>query len=177
MQSFEYRVVPAPRRPAKIRGARKPQDRFALTVEGEMNRLAQEGWEYVRSDTLPCEQKPGWFSRSVTVFETMLVFRRPMAQASGANHAAATMPPPVSLTPPAFIAAPTVAGDASATPPVAPPSRAVPAASRFTPLPAAARAANLTEPAVVPVAAPPPGPTLSLVEPGAEVPNPRRAAE
>lgn len=176
MQSFEYRVVPAPRRPAKARGVRKPQDRFALTVEGEMNRLAQEGWEYVRSDTLPCEQKSGWFSRPVTVFETMLVFRRPLAQASGANQAAATMPPPVSLTPPAFIAAPAVAGDAMATPPVAPPSRAVPAASRFTPLPAA-RAANLTEPAVVPVVAPPPGPTLSLVEPGAEVPNPRRAAE
>ena len=177
MQSFEYRVVPAPRRPTKVRGVRKPQQRFALTIEGEMNRLAQEGWEYVRSDTLPCEQKSGWFSRPVTVSETMLVFRRPLARASDANRPAVTVPP-VSLTPPAtFVAAPAVAEDPSATPPVASPSRAMPAASRFTPLPAAARAANLTEPAVAPAVAPAPGHTLSLVDPGAEVASSRRAAE
>jgi hypothetical protein len=141
-----------------------------------MNRLAQEGWEYVRSDTLPCEQKSGWFSRPVTVSETMLVFRRPLAQASDASHSAATMPR-MSLTSPAFVAVPAVAEDPSATPPVAPPSRAVPAASRFTPLPAAARAANLTEPAVAPAVGPAPGHTLSLVDPGAEVASSRRAAE
>ena len=112
MQSYEYRVVPAPRRPARVKGLRKPQERFARTVEGEMNRLAQDGWEFVRSDTLPCEQKQGWFSRPVTVFETMLVFRRPLAQVQAEGHdlphASATMPPPVALTPPAFVAAPAV---------------------------------------------------------------------
>ena len=171
MQSFEYRVVPAPRRPAKVRGARKPEDRFALTIEGEMNRLAQDGWEFVRSDTLPCERRAGWFSRPVTVFETVLVFRRPLAQAAEARQPSAAMPPPVALTPPAFVAAPPIAEEPSAMPPLTAASRAAPAAGRFTPLPAAARAANLAEPAA------PPSPTLTLVEPGPDGSNARHAAE
>ncbi|WP_210527391.1 DUF4177 domain-containing protein [Rubellimicrobium arenae] len=76
MQSHEYRVIPAPRRGVKVKGARTPEDRFARAVEAEMNRMAQDGWEFVRSDTLPCEQRQGWFGGRVTVFQTMLVFRR-----------------------------------------------------------------------------------------------------
>lgn len=134
MSSHEYRVVPAPRRGLKAKGVRRPEERFARAVEAEMNRMAAEGWEFVRSDTLPCERKSGWFSRPVTVFETLLVFRRPAAETKAA------MPPPVALTPPASVAAP------------------APAASRFTPFPGAPLPANATAAALHP-----PGPTLSIV--------------
>jgi len=139
MPSHEYRVVPAPRRGVRAKGARTPEDRFARTVEAEMNRMAAEGWEFVRSDTLPSEQKPGWFSRSVTVFQTILVFRRALAEATTSR---AAMPPPVALTPPLSVAAPPA-----------------PAASRFTPLPTAPEVANVA----APVVAAPLGPTLTLV--------------
>jgi hypothetical protein len=94
MQSHEYRVIPAPRRGVKIKGAKSPEDRFARAVEGEMNRMARDGWEFVRSDTLPCEQKAGWFSKPATVFQTLLVFRRPKAEAATVPVGAA-MPPPL----------------------------------------------------------------------------------
>ena len=134
MPSHEYRVVPAPRRGVKAKGARTPEERFARAVEAEMNRMATEGWEFVRSDTLPSEQKPGWFSRPVTVSQTLLVFRRALAEAQAPR---APMPPPVALTPPASVASPPA-----------------PAASRFTPLPTAPDAANITAAAAVPPATP-----------------------
>ena len=140
MPSHEYRVVPAPRRGLKAKGARTPEDRFARAIEAEMNRMASEGWEFVRSDTLPCEQKPGWFSKPTTVFQTLLVFRRPSD--IGATSSRTAMPPPVALTPPASVAP---------APPVVP---AALAASRFTPLPMTPDSANV---------AVPPAPTLALV--------------
>jgi hypothetical protein len=140
MSSHEYRVLPAPRRGLKAKGLRTAEDRFARAVETEMNRMAQDGWEFVRSDTLPCEQKPGWFSRPVTVFQTLLVFRRPLAE-SAAQAPRTAMPPPVALTPPVGIAPPPA-----------------PAASRFTPLPEAPLPANTTAPAP-----PTPAPALTLV--------------
>jgi hypothetical protein len=173
MPSHEYRVVPAPRRGIKAKGARRAEDRFARAVEAEMNRMAEEGWEFVRSDTLPCEQKPGWFSRPVTVFQTLLVFRRPLeTQAESAPPvAAAAMPPPVVVAP---LTLPAVA------PP--PPPVAAPAASRFTPAPPAPRPANDAAPVVMP-----PAPSLSLVADGGPLrveppegeaePNSRHAAE
>ena len=140
MPSHDYHVVPAPRRGVKAQGVRTPEDRFAHAVEIEMNRMAAEGWEFVRSDTLPCEQKSGWFSRPTTVFQTLLVFRRPAAEAE-VQAARAAMPPPVALTPPTSVA----------------PS--APTANRFTPLPSAPAAANVT----APTAPPPPAPALALV--------------
>lgn len=139
MPSHEYRVVPAPRRGVKVKGVRTPEDRFAHAIEAEMNRMAAEGWEFVRSDTLPSEQKRGWFSRPVMVSQTLLVFRRELAEAPASR---ASMPPPVALTPPRSVAAPPA-----------------PAASRFTPLPAAPEVANVTEPAAPGATAP----TLTLV--------------
>ncbi|EYD77155.1 hypothetical protein Rumeso_01267 [Rubellimicrobium mesophilum DSM 19309] len=127
----------------KAKGARRPEDRFARAVEAEMNRMASEGWEFVRSDTLPCEQRSGWFSRPATVFQTLLVFRRPLGEA-GVQAPRAAMPPPVTLAPAASVTTP---------PPAAP------AASRFTPLPTSPNAANVPAPAV-PL---PPAPTLTLV--------------
>ncbi len=40
-----------------------------------MNRLGAEGWDYVRADALPCEERVG-LTGTKTVFQNMLVFRR-----------------------------------------------------------------------------------------------------
>jgi hypothetical protein len=182
MQSHEYKVVPSPKRGMRAKGARRAEDRFARAIESEMNRLAAEGWEFVRSDTLPHEHKAGWFRRPVTLFQTVLVFRR--AKGAEAAHGvprtpSAAMPPPVALPYAEAPSTPSLVAPATTVPP--PPSVAAPAASRFTPPPLAPKPAN----DLAPVAMPPPAPSLSLVEapedteapPPPSGPNPRHAAE
>jgi hypothetical protein len=78
MAMFEYRVIPAPRRGMKVKGARSGEARFAHALEEVMNRLGAEGWEYQRTDTLPCEERQGLTSKT-TVYRNMLVFRRELA--------------------------------------------------------------------------------------------------
>ncbi len=73
--SYEYKVVPAPVRGLKAKGIKSAEDRFAHALETAMNELAGDGWEYLRADTLPCEQREGLMSKT-TVFQNMLVFRR-----------------------------------------------------------------------------------------------------
>jgi hypothetical protein len=75
MTAFEYKVIQAPKRPERARGVKGTEARFAHTLETEMNRLGAEGWEYQRSDTLPCETGNGLTGRSTTM-QTLLVFRR-----------------------------------------------------------------------------------------------------
>ena len=75
MQRFEYKVVPAPKRGEKARGVKTTEDRFALALTQLMNELGADGWDYVRSDALPCEERTG-FTGTKTTFQNMLVFRR-----------------------------------------------------------------------------------------------------
>lgn len=73
--SFEYKVVPAPVKGVKARGVKAGPDRFAHALEIVMNDLAADGWEYQRTDTLPCEEREGLMGKT-TVYQNMLVFRR-----------------------------------------------------------------------------------------------------
>ncbi len=73
--SYEYKVVPAPARGLKAKGLKSAEDRFANALESAINELAADGWEYLRADTLPCEQRDGLLSKT-TVFQNLLVFRR-----------------------------------------------------------------------------------------------------
>jgi len=75
MQRHEYKVIPAPRRGTKSREAKTNEDRFALTLSNLMNDLGRDGWEYVRSETLPTEERAGIMKTRV-VEQTMLIFRR-----------------------------------------------------------------------------------------------------
>ncbi len=75
MQRYEYKVVPSPRKGEKARDARTTPDRFALALTSLMNKLGLDGWEYLRADALPCEERVG-FTGSKTTFQNMLVFRR-----------------------------------------------------------------------------------------------------
>ena len=48
---------------------------FANTLEDIMNSYGADGWEYQRTDTLPCEERSGLTGKS-TSFQNMLIFRR-----------------------------------------------------------------------------------------------------
>ena len=88
MQRFEFKVIPAPKRGEKARGVKSTEDRFALALTTLMNQLGADGWDYVRADALPCEERVG-FTGSKTTFQNMLVFRRvidnPQAQSQPAR--------------------------------------------------------------------------------------------
>ncbi len=92
---FEYKVVPAPRKGVRAKGAKTPEARFAAALMEIMNEMGAEGWEYLRADTLPCEQRSGLTGKA-TVYHNMLVFRRVIApagqeaQAGGATAAPET---------------------------------------------------------------------------------------
>lgn len=80
MQRFEYKVIPAPKRGEKARGVKTTEDRFAYALTLLMNDLGAEGWDYVRADALPCEERAG-FTGTKTTFQNVLVFRRVLAEA------------------------------------------------------------------------------------------------
>ncbi len=102
MQRFEYQVVPAPRKGEKAKAAKTAPERFAVALTHVMNDMAAQGWEYVRSDTLPCEERVG-FTGKTTVFQNMLVFRREIAVVDAVSQQAL----PVESTP--VVAAPVIA--------------------------------------------------------------------
>ena len=73
--NYEYRVIPAPRRAPRARGL-SCEDRFAQSLASVMNDMGSEGWEYVRADTLPLDERAGLTGGTKTSYLNMLVFRR-----------------------------------------------------------------------------------------------------
>ena len=98
---YEYKVVPAPSKGEKRKGLRSAEDRFAAALETAMNRLAGDGWEYVRCDTLPSQERAG-LTQVQTVWRNLLVFRRKRAQAvtQAAPQSLAAPQPPRMIEPP-----------------------------------------------------------------------------
>ncbi len=97
--SFEYKCIGGPERPKRQRGV-SPSDRVALAMEEIIADEAVEGWEYLRTDLVPVDEKPGFFSRSQVVHRAVLIFRRDLAGArlarpAFAQGAAATTELPV----------------------------------------------------------------------------------
>ena len=122
MLRYEYKVVPAPRRGEKAKGVKTTPDRFAYALSQMMNRMGQEGWEYQRADTLPCDERVG-LTGTKTTFQSLLVFRRALPEAEEATLAATVAPPPLTATPPEPAAVPALgAAEApvGAAPPVGP---------------------------------------------------------
>jgi hypothetical protein len=95
MQRYEYKVIPAPFRGEKAKGAKTPADRFAHTLTGLMNEMAADGWDFHRADTLPAEERAG-LTRKVTVYQNLLTFRRALAPAA-APYEAPAAPEPAEL--------------------------------------------------------------------------------
>ncbi|KAA8608117.1 hypothetical protein AL036_08275 [Salipiger aestuarii] len=88
MTSYEYKVVPAPQKGEKARGIKTAEGRFACAIERAMNDMAADGWEYLRSETLPSEERSGLTS-STSVWRNLLVFRRARMEGTEAESAVA----------------------------------------------------------------------------------------
>lgn len=83
MTTYEYKVVPAPRKGVKGKGVKGVEGRFAHGLEKVLSEHGADGWEYLRSDTLPSDERSG-LATSVTTWRTVLVFRRPRADDASA---------------------------------------------------------------------------------------------
>ena len=91
MQAYEYKIVPAPRKGHKAKGVKGAEARFALALETVMNDFGAAGWDYMRTDILPVEERQGLTGRTTT-FRHLLVFRRPLSP-TGPEDTAAALPP------------------------------------------------------------------------------------
>lgn len=78
MPAFEYTAIPAPSRGEKAKGAKTPSERFAIALSAAINDMATDGWEYLRAETLPTEERHGLTGRTTT-YHNVLVFRRALA--------------------------------------------------------------------------------------------------
>lgn len=79
MPQYQYRVISAPNRGVKAKGVKTPEDRFSHALEEVMNRMAVEGWEYQRAETLPSVERSGLTS-TTTNWRNVLVFRKLMEE-------------------------------------------------------------------------------------------------
>lgn len=86
MPKYEYKVVPAPTKGQRARGVKGAEARFANALMTLMNKLGRDGWEYQRTDTLPCEARSGFTGKS-TSFQNMLVFRRELEELNNTEQA------------------------------------------------------------------------------------------
>ena len=75
MINFQYKAVPAPTHGSKTKGVKGTDARFALAVSDAINEMAADGWEYVRAETLPCDERKG-LTGHITTFQNLLIFRR-----------------------------------------------------------------------------------------------------
>ena len=92
MRKFEYKAMPAPQQGKKARGVKSTPDRFALSMTDVLNEMAQDGWEYVRAETLPCDERKG-LTGTQTTYQNILIFRR--LDATSEPLALETAPTPV----------------------------------------------------------------------------------
>ncbi|MFV0410031.1 MAG: DUF4177 domain-containing protein [Paracoccus sp. (in: a-proteobacteria)] len=104
--NYEYAAVPAPPRSDKGKGGKTPAERYAATLADAINVMAAGGWEYLRAETLPSEERSGLTGRT-TLFHNLLIFRReiepavaaaPEPQAEARREPSIITPPP--LAPP-----------------------------------------------------------------------------
>lgn len=98
---YEYKVLPAPEKGEKSRSVKTPEGRFALSIEGALNEMAAAGWEFLRAESLPSNERRG-FAGTATHMRSLLVFRRPLEDQT------AQFQPRKLETPPVAVAAPSV---------------------------------------------------------------------
>lgn len=79
MPAYTYKIVPAPERARKIRGAKGPEARFAATLEEDLNAIGEDGWEFLRTETFSVEERSGLTGKK-QVDRQVLVFRKALEE-------------------------------------------------------------------------------------------------
>ncbi|MEP2784320.1 MAG: DUF4177 domain-containing protein [Pseudoruegeria sp.] len=105
MPKYEYKVVPAPVKGTKAKGLKSTSERFAQSLMDVMNAEGCNGWEYLRADTLPVEERSGLTGKSTT-YQNMLVFRRANKEATPAPVSTMVIQEPAERTPPISVDTP-----------------------------------------------------------------------
>jgi len=82
MDHFKYKVIPAPRNGVRSKGAKGPAGRYAGALENAINVLAADGWEYLRAESLPMDERHGITMRKTETYQNVLIFRKPVASPS-----------------------------------------------------------------------------------------------
>lgn len=108
LQRYEYKAIPAPERAEKVKGLKRTGERFAHGVTAVMNEMAAAGWEYMRAETLPCEESKGFLRGSTTSQQSVLVFRRELPGVRDDRQPAARAPEQDAHAPAAQPVAPAV---------------------------------------------------------------------
>ena len=158
MQTYEYKVVPAPNKGKKARGVKSPEARFAFGIEEVLNEMAADGWEFQRAEMLPSEERSG-LTGTKTNWRNLLVFRRALAAAA----ASATRPSFVAAAEPALATGATVAAAATDAPQQDPAAETIAELPRVT----APAARHAPEPApLTAIAGDPEAPPESVAIPG-----------
>lgn len=75
---YEYKVIAVPVRAPRVKGSKSAAERFAHGLTEALNTMAAEGWQYLRAETLPCEERKGLTGTRRTE-ESVLVFRRALS--------------------------------------------------------------------------------------------------
>ncbi|MGI1661113.1 hypothetical protein ACRDNQ_02645 [Palleronia sp. KMU-117] len=112
MIEYEYRVIPAPAKPARGKADTSAGDGFLALFSELLNDMGREGWIYVRTDVVT-ERRGRWPFLHRTETRELVVFQRPVQsdprplllthQVEGPSTAAAPLPVPV---PPDAVARP-----------------------------------------------------------------------
>lgn len=80
---FEYKAVGAPERGKRRKGAKSRSDRAAVAVEQVIAAEAVDGWEYLRTDHFPVEERSGWLARARITERAVMIFRRALTGQGG----------------------------------------------------------------------------------------------
>ena len=72
---LEYKVVPAPVRAVKSKGLKTTADRFAHTLAERINAEAAGGWQFLRTESLPCEERSRFGAARMSQ-QVVMVFAR-----------------------------------------------------------------------------------------------------
>lgn len=87
----EYKVVPVPTRAPKVKGLKTTAERFAHGLAEAINAEAAGGWQFQRTESLPCEER-GTLGKVRQTIQVVMIFARPLGLArpdAGAALAAA----------------------------------------------------------------------------------------
>ena len=71
--TYEYKCVGAPEKGKRKRGAKTRSDRVANAMEQTILAEAVDGWEYLRTDLIPIEERGGMFKRPQEVHRAVMV--------------------------------------------------------------------------------------------------------
>lgn len=74
--AYQYKCVAAPERAKRQRGAKTRTERVAAAMQELINAEATDGWEYVRTDLVPIEERSSFLARVHEVHRAVLIFRR-----------------------------------------------------------------------------------------------------